>query len=545
MATAPQDSTKEAWLIGSVVAGLAATWHVALALATRGHTVANVGGTVRAVLHGAPLRPDGAEAPPNLVVLWAVIAVVAAIATTVLVLVARRPRHPAGTVSARAVTWPMVRDDEHRQTIGHVGRKPVCIRSEDTGLMIAPPRSGKTTRRVVGAVIDAPGACVTTSTKAEVLRLTHDARSQKGQIHVFDPEAMAGWSSTTTWDMVKGCEDPLEATERARAVVKAVPMGDGASNAAFFENAAVSVLGCYLHAAALEGRSMQDVVKWAHNVRSNDPYAILENNPSAAPGWRDELESYTRGAAGPTIQSVQMTLANALGALRTPKQLKSVMPGYHSFDVERFLDSTDTLYLVSSTSEGSAAPLTTALVATIERHARLRSQASATGRFETPLTLVLDEAPNIAPIPSLPALMTDSGGRGIIVWTITQSYAQLEARWGANGARTMLNGAAALVVLGGIKEVELLDQLSRLAGQRRVARRTDSRGHGGGSTSYSSEWEENLRVEEIRELPVGTALLWYLNQPPAMMTMLPWWQRPDAKAIKASAARLEGPVRAV
>ncbi|GMA37819.1 type IV secretory system conjugative DNA transfer family protein [Demequina litorisediminis] len=364
---------------------------------------------------------------------WAIAAGIwaaGAAVTVALGMHSRRATTHKGLASARKVTKATSPNDTHRQVIGFEGNKPVSIRSEDAGLMIAPPRSGKTTTRVIGAVIDAPGAVVTTSTKAEVLRLTHLSRSHKGSVHVFDPEGMSGWPTPASWDIVAGCQDPNEADERARAMVKAAPMGEGATNAAFFEQAASAVLGAYLHAAALDGRTIADVVAWAHDTRMRDPYSILESHHDAAPGWASELETYTRGQAGPTIQSVQMTLGNALSALRTGKTVEAVLPSPRMFDVDAFLDSSDTLYLMSTMGEGSAAPLTTALVATIERHARIRSQQSTTGRFETPVTLVLDEAPNIAPIPSLPALMTDSGGRGMIVWTITQSFAQARGALG-------------------------------------------------------------------------------------------------------------------
>lgn len=534
------------WLKVAVAgAGVVWGWHAALVAATPGHALGDLRLTFDAIFAGKPLAPASASEDCNVPVLVGVLALEVAVVVFLAVAIARwrKPVVRQGFGSAVAVSKVYSALDPHRQLIGYERRNPIYIRSEDTGLLIAPPRSGKTTSRVIAGVLDAPGACVTTSTKVEVLRLTHELRATRGRIHVFDPEELSRWPRKTTWNIVGGCEDPVEATERARAMVKAVPNGEG-GNVQFFEQAAATILASYLHAAALGGHDIRRVLRWAKNTRDQEPYRILEDSSAAAPGWRDELEQMTRGEAGPTIQSTMMTLSNVLSALRTGPAVDSVSASRDEFNVEAFLDSTDTLYLMSQGGEGSAGPLTTALVATIERRARIRSQRTATGRFDVPLTLMLDEAPNIAAIPSLPSLMTDSGGRGVIVWTISQSLAQLRSRWGDNDAQTMVNGAAALLVLGGIKEVDLLDQLARLAGERRVQRRTHSTNRdGSGSTSVSEEWEQVLRIDEIRALKQGTALMLYLSQPPVEVSMKPWWERPDAKLIRASeesARALEG-----
>lgn len=531
-------SEKEPLSAGGVatagIIGLLGTWHLALATATPGHGFTELTATLRALIAGQPLEPETATGPANMLVLVAVIIGVVVLAITLTALWVARPRKHAGNGLASASDITKSVKETYRQEIGRDGRKPVCVRSEDAGLMIAPPRAGKTTTLVVSRVLDAPGACVCTSTKAEVLRLTHLLRAKKGRIWAFDPEGTSQWPHVMQWDIVAGCQDPVEATERARGMVKAVDVGEG-GNIEFFQRAAQGVISCYLHAAALAGLSADRVQSWAKNTRDEEPYRILEDHPLAAPSWGDELAQYTRGEAGATIQSVMMTVNNVLSVLRTGSALKSVMPGPNLFDIDAFLDSADTLYLLSESGDGSAAPLTTALVTALERRASIKSQHTVEGRFTVPLTLVLDEAPNIAALPSLPKLMTDSGGRGIIVWAISQSFAQLEGRWGSTGARTMLNGAAVLLVLGGIKEVELLEMLSRLSGERRVERKTRSHSYEGGqSTSVSSEWEQNLRLDDIRQLDLGQALMWYLNKPPARVTMTPWWQRKDAKLIRES-----------
>lgn len=546
------DEIRDKAVTGAVLAGIVAVafaaWHVALVLTAPGHTLGNVAGTLRALLKLQPLEPEGAIAPadPSAAVLVSVVAVVVVVTAGLLLINSRttgRTRRPGLGTGASVARAAKAKHLPMGQIIGYDGKKPVVARVEDTGLMIATARMGKTSRRVIAWVLDAPAACVTTSTKADVLRATHKGRAKLGRVLVFDPEGMSLWPEKVTWDIVAGCEDPVEATERARALVAAKPL-DGTTGADFFAQTAATVLRCYLHAAALEGKSMRDVLRWATDWKVAEPYTILDEHQMAAENWRADLEVLTRGAAQETTHSTQQALKVVLDPLASPEALASVMPSRNMVSLDSFLRSSDTLYLMSQSGQGSAAPLTTALVATVERHARRMSQHTVSGRLDPPLSLVLDEAANIAALPSLPSMMTDGGGRGMIVWVVVQSMSQLRERWGEHGADTIVEGAAVKLILGGSSDERFLEKISTLVGQHQVKRASFSYSSAERQTrSVSDEWVRILRPEEIRELPESQALLMYRNQKPTIITLPAWYEGKDRKAIEdsiAEAVRLEG-----
>jgi type IV secretory pathway TraG/TraD family ATPase VirD4 len=91
---------------------------------------------------------------------------------------------------------------------------------------------------------------------------------------------------------------------------------------------------------------------------------------------------------------------------------------------------------------------------------------------------LLDEAPSIAPIPTLPALLADGSGTGVVIVYGMQSFSQAVGRWGATGAETMTNATSITAVLGGLKSVRTLEDLERLCEQRRVRRQSTHRGGG-------------------------------------------------------------------
>src|SRR5699024_188760 len=122
--------------------------------------------------------------------------------------------------------------------------------------------------------------------------------------------------------------------------------------------------------------------------------------------------------------------------------------GRQSFDAARFVESHDTLYLLSEGEQAGAGSLTTALVDSVKQAARAKSQRTAAGRIDPPLMFILDEFANIASIPDAPTDAADGGGRGLSFWFIYQAYSQLQSRYGNEGARTIWQASLVRLVMG-------------------------------------------------------------------------------------------------
>lgn len=533
-----------------------AWWHLALWLTADGLPITGVDRTLVALVRLEPLSlGEGVRSPalPVAVGVWLALVAVSLGGLTALIAWRHRRRAVKGMVAGSALQRRTGTNGRRApgepallSPIGHYNGQAVRPRTEDTGCVIAPPRQGKTAYLAVGQVIDAPAAVVATSTKVDLLRLTAQLRAERGRVWVFDPESVSGWPELARWDIVAGCQDVRTAMERSRAMVAARPL-EGSKNAGFFTEAADTVLRCLLHAAALQGLSIRQVLRWARDFDDETPYDILRHHPDAAPGWVRDLTKFCRGEARETVSSTDMSLSLVLAPLADPRVVDLVCPppvaeedgtGAAVFDPAAFVGSTDTLYLLSEGGRTGVAPLITALVAAVVRAARATSQRTATGRLDPPMTFVLDEVANIAPIPDLPQLMADGGGRGMSVWPVAQDMAQLETRFGAEGAKTIWGAAAVKILMGGSSNDSFLESTSRLVGERRVDRSSRHYKEAGNVPAFniSTEKERVMTVAELRQIPEGRALLLYRDLPAAVIDLTPWWQRDDAKALRASQA---------
>jgi type IV secretion system protein VirD4 len=400
---------------------------------------------------------------------------------------------------------------------------------EDSYLVLGPPRSGKGVHLVIPHALDAPGALLVTSTRPDTLHATRHLRSTRGPVLAFDPQQLAPQAPRLRWSPTRGCQDPLIAINRARALSAGASLTKGTtSDGEYWQQMTAAVLRGYLHAAALTGRPVTEVLSWASRPGDPTPVRILRGESAAAPGWAEELAAQA-GADPWQRDSVWSGVRRAVDSLADPRVLDTCTPeAGEAFDPAGFLRDNGTLYLLGTTgAQLSVAPLITALLEDLLDTARTLAAAAPHGRLDPSLLLLLDEAANIAPIPSLPNLLADGGGAGITTVAVLQSLAQARARWGDAGADAMWDASTTKIVLGGLAHADDLQRISRLAGDIDLPHVTHSRGSGGPSRSTTTRRLPALPLERIRCLPAGQALVLARRCPPVEVRLTPWWQHPS------------------
>ena len=312
---------------------------------------------------------------------------------------------------------------------------------------------------LAGRVIDAPGAVLVTSTRTDLHALTVGLRARRGPVYVFNAVGLGDLPSTVTFDPLTGCNDPVTAAERAADLLAAGATVGGGGDRAFWDSQARRVLAALLHAAALGRLSMATVLEWVANPEgaAREVTSLLRRSPQTS--YVEAAEQFLT-TNDRTRTSITATIMPALGWLTSPAACAAATGGT-PFDVATLLRERGTVYLLGA-EDGQTAPLVTALTAHIAREARRIAARAPGGRLDPPLTLALDEAALISPVP-LESWTADMGGRGVSIIAAFQSRAQVIARWGETGASVILNNSGSVMVFGGTKDRDDLAYWSALA----------------------------------------------------------------------------------
>ncbi|WP_328522920.1 type IV secretory system conjugative DNA transfer family protein [Kribbella sp. NBC_00359] len=411
---------------------------------------------------------------------------------------------------------------------------------EDSEIALGPPRSGKGLHQIIGAIIDAPGAVVTTSTRPDNLAATVELRRPRGPVAIFDPQGL-GQVGGIRWSPVRGCENPTTAIVRASGLAAGAGFTKGGvSDGAFWHGQTEMALRGLLHAAAIDGAGVAQLYRWSLEPASAiEAVTILNRSTDAAEGWGDTLDGIVR-MDGRTRDAVWAGVRSALSALADPAVRKSFDPADgEGLDPKTFIANRGTIYLLGTGIGASAtSAFIAALLEDITETARQLAAGNPGGRLEPPLALILDEIANLCAVPSLPSLMADGGGSGISTLVVIQSLAQARDKWGEQAASAMWDAATLRLILGGSAQPRDLQDLAAVCGDRDEEIRNWSRGPDGKHTiSTSTRRIPILPPDVIRTLPLGTGILLARTAPPILLNMTPWPARPDAAQIHASIAQ--------
>ncbi len=451
-----------------------------------------------------------------------------------------------GTTLRPSLTRPRPQDVGY--LLGSSRGHQVWSSVEDSTLILGPPRSGKGLHVVINAILDAPGAVITTATRPDNIAATLRVRERLGPVAVFDPQGLAdGLPSGVRWAPVRGCENPLTALIRATGLASATGLSSGGvESGGFWEGKTRTALQALLHAAALDRRTPREVFNWTLSPSAaGDAVAILASHPEAAVGWGDSLESMIHSDPR-TRDSIWMGVSLALSCLADPRVLDAVSPTPgETFDPADFLTTNGTLYLLATgAGAGASWSLVAAFIEDLVETARHLAAGSPGARLDPPLLLALDEIGNLSPLPSLPVLMAEGGGTGITTMPILQSLSQARDKWGDHAAGAIWDASIVKVILGGTSSARDLQDLSALIGER--DERTDSISvgdYGSRSLQRSTRRVPVMPPETIRTLPFGTALVLLRTAPPLVTDLRPWTSRRDAAHIHGDRSAVEQALR--
>ncbi|MFJ8854236.1 type IV secretory system conjugative DNA transfer family protein [Streptomyces sp. NPDC102437] len=290
------------------------------------------------------------------------------------------------------------------------------------------------TRRptAVQAINEADGPALVVTSDPSVWAETKDARAKLGPVLVYDPGHLCDTPARLHWSPTAGCEQPETAAARSAALL--APVRPQARIDAATADTAETLLQCWLHAAAIDGRPFRQVHRWALGGSAHEPVRLLRSHPKAASGLAGLLESAL--TAHPERREMAQALTvRAFGALSSVHIREACTPNRSdSLALESFAGEGGTLYVVGEPIEDprsgpGAMPLLTALASHVVEHGRRMAARSSDGRLDPPMTLVLDDIAAVAPLPRLPELLANGRGMGLPTLALLRSREQARSRW--------------------------------------------------------------------------------------------------------------------
>ncbi len=285
---------------------------------------------------------------------------------------------------------------------------------------------------VVQAVREAEGPALVVTSDPTVWAETKDARAKLGPVLVYDPGHLCDTPARLHWPPTAGCEHPDTAAVRAAALL--APVRPQARIDAAVADTAQTLLQCWLHAAAVDGRPFRQVARWASGASAHEPVRLLRTHPKAASGLAGLLESAL--TAYPERREVAQELnVRAFSALSSVHIREACTANRSdSAALASFAHEGGTLYVVGEPIEDprtrpGAMPLLTALASHVVEHGRRMAARSSDGRLDPPMTLVLDDVAAVAPLPQLPELLAKGQDMGLPTIALLRSREQGRARW--------------------------------------------------------------------------------------------------------------------
>lgn len=368
---------------------------------------------------------------------------------------------------------PQTTDPHKQQTPygGSVNGKPV--ETAPHLLVAGMTGSGKTTRVLAPGALLWRGPVVAVSSKVDFMKLTVENRARRGPVYLLDLSGEV--DDNAQWlppNVTRVVSDPCslitnddDALAMSSLLMKVGALGasdngqSGGGNDSFWQTLAAQPLAALLQAGAAEGG-----IDWALRAAGKYKGTSAEDT---SPSWvsaYDRVNKTSRHAEdllsvgqldAKLKDSVSMTMKSGLApwlltTVAGPRSAAQITKPFAPRLLEQ--DREPTLYIIAP-ADGVAAGAAVAVIETIIRHWRRGIE-----RGLPRVLLSIDEAVNTAPMPKLPAYITESRGLGVAMVIAVQSTSQMVLRWGEDGAKVIRDIFPAAIVLKGAPEREMLEQ---------------------------------------------------------------------------------------
>jgi type IV secretion system protein VirD4 len=440
------------------------------------------------------------------------------------------PRPVAGRLTLGTVNRRLVATEDRLGAPARRRRARARQGDRSAVAVIGPARCGKTANTISG-ILEWSGPAILSSVKSDLLGATLSRREALGEVRIFDPTCSTGLV-TAGWSPLRDAGSLSGAQKAARALVDSGPKA-GAENIEFFGAMAEQLLWPMLYAAAAGGREMSDVVRWV--LGQDRP---MDGSPGEVVAVLDALlvggDAARRADASFALRALESTWLlddrTRGGAYATAKTLLrawedpsvAASAARQEIDLDWLLGGANTLYVCAPMHEQARlAPVFGGLLGDLLQQAYERVNRT---REPLPnLLLVMDEAGN-TPAAWLPSVASTCASIGVLLVTVWQSVAQINAAYGRL-ADSVLTNHGTKVIFSGVSDVATLDYATRLIGHEEVLQHALSADDASArrTVNDSTVRRELVPADVLRMVAPFQALLFHGTLRPAHLHARPYY----------------------
>ena len=364
-------------------------------------------------------------------------------------------------------------------SLGYQGLRLLRAEERHALVVFGPTQSGKSAAIAIPNILEWQGPAIVVSIKPDLLDATITARSERGEVLVFDPFAL--WDQPShTWSPLASARTWNDALETAQRMASAGEMDTGSvKGGSFWAQAAEQRLAPLLYAAARSSRGIGDVVQWVYGQGGAEldriMHQLIDHN-SGANERADAQQAYDAHVAftqlaGETRGSIEGTAQILMSAYRSPTVVRSA--DGNQITAQRLLDGANTVYLISDSRRSKLLrPVLIGLLTELLDGAYESANGSPERKLALPLLVCLDELGNAVPLPNLAEIASTAASHKIQLISIFHDIAQARTRY-RDQALTVINNHRARMLLSGVADMETLKYFSDLVGEEEVKERSD------------------------------------------------------------------------
>ena len=392
----------------------------------------------------------------------------------------------------------------HQGPTGFYGKS---MTADGNILVVGGPGSGKTTGHVYPTMKTWKGSIIMLDVKGGMDKLWRSIHKDDGkELRVFAPFQCG--ADTCTFDpfsLMKA--DELNAAGHACDIAEALVASSASDREPFWKESAQNLLaGSLLHYFRC-GKSFIEAMKDMSDRSVSEMVALIMDGPCEQ---AKSFVSKLQGMSGKTAASVGLNLNKLSRFLLNPEVIGSLTltperPVLDWMDLNSAKRPIDTIIDVRGIALAQCAPLVRLVLTQLVKMLSLRGEKRYGGNDLPPVLICIDEFPQLERMPAMISALTTLRSKGVTMALCVQSLASLDATYGHDEARVILD-ACGYKVIRNANDAESQEYLSKLIGTTDVLSLSPSASVTGASGSLGRRQRPLIYPEALGRLR-GKAIL--------------------------------------